>query len=83
MRNVIEYPFITEKAMTHMEDGKLQVIVDFRSNKKQIKRDIESLYGFDVVSVRTMTTMNGQKKAIITFKKSDAANEIATRLGLA
>ncbi|WNY26385.1 50S ribosomal protein L23 [Methanolapillus ohkumae] len=79
----VQYPFITEKAMLHMEDSKLQVIVDFRANKHQIKRDIEELYGFKVSNVRTMTTMKGQKKAIITFEKSEAANEIATRLGLA
>ena len=79
----VKYPFITEKAMLHMENSKLQVIVDFRANKHQIKNDIEELYGFKVVNVRTMTTMKGLKKAIITFEKSDAAHEIATRLGLA
>lgn len=78
----VKYPFITEKAMLHMENSKLQVIVDFRANKHQIKKDIEELYGFKVVNVRTMTTMKGLKKAIITFEKSDAAHEIATRLGL-
>lgn len=83
MMSIVQYPFITEKAMGHMEDGKLQVIVDFRSNKYQIKKDIEALYGFKVTSVRTMTTMKGQKKAIISFEKADAASEIATRLGLA
>jgi large subunit ribosomal protein L23 len=83
MMSIVKYPFITEKAMGHMEDGKLQVIVDFRSNKTQIKNDIEALYGFKVAAVRTMTTMKGQKKAIITFEKADAASEIATRLGLA
>ena len=83
MKDVIQYPFITEKAMNLMEEGKLQVIVDIRANKQQIKKDIEALYGFEVLSVNTMTTMNGQKKAIIKFKKSDAAHEIATRLGLA
>jgi len=79
----VKYPFITEKAMLHMEDSKLQVIVDFRANKYQIKTDMEELYGFKVSNVRTMTTMKGQKKAIITFEKPDAAHEIATRLGLA
>jgi archaeal ribosomal protein L23 len=81
--NSIKYPFITEKAMLHMENSKLQVIVDFRANKYQIQTDIEALYGFKVTNVRTMTTMKGQKKAIITFEKPDAASEIATRLGLA
>jgi len=79
----VKYPFITEKAMLHMEDSKLQIIVDFRANKHQIKSDVEELYGFKVVNVRTMTTMKGLKKAIITFEKPDAAHEIATRLGLA
>ena len=79
----VKYPFITEKAMLHMESSKLQVIVDFRANKHQIKKDIEEVYGFKVTNVRTMTTMKGLKKAIVTFEKPDAAHEIATRLGLA
>ncbi|MDI9395079.1 MAG: 50S ribosomal protein L23 [Euryarchaeota archaeon] len=78
----INYPFITEKAMTMLDENKLQFIVDTRSNKKQIVEDVEKMYEFKVKSVRTMTTMKGRKKAIITFEEPESANEIATRIGL-
>ena len=81
MRSV-EYPFVTEKAVMLLDDNKLQFIVDTRSNKKQIIEDVEKLYGFKVKSVRTMTTMKGMKKAILTFEEPESANEIATRIGL-
>ncbi|NLN44825.1 MAG: 50S ribosomal protein L23, partial [Methanosarcina sp.] len=74
----INYPFITEKAMILLEENKLQFIVDTRSNKKQIVEDVEKLYGFKVKSVRTMTTMKGTKKAVMTFEDPESAHEIAT-----
>jgi large subunit ribosomal protein L23 len=78
----INYPFVTEKAMMLLDENKLQFIVDTRSNKKQIVEDVEKLYGFKVKSVRTMTTMKGMKKAILTFEGAESAHEIATRIGL-
>lgn len=78
----INYPFITEKAMMLLENNKLQFIVNSKANKGQIKSDVMKMYGFNVASVCTMSTMNGQKKAIVTFSKTDAAHEIATRIGL-
>jgi large subunit ribosomal protein L23 len=78
----INYPFVTEKAMMLLDQNKLQFIVDPRSNKKQIAEDVEKLYGFKVKSVRTMTTMKGTKKAILTFEDPESAHEIATRIGL-
>lgn len=78
----IKYPFITEKAMMLLEDNKLQFIVDSRANKNQIKSELMKMYGFHVASVCTMSTMNGLKKAIVTFEGRDAAHEIATRIGL-
>jgi large subunit ribosomal protein L23 len=78
----IFYPFVTEKAMMLLDQNKLQFIVDPRSNKKQIAEDVEKLYGFKVKSVRTMTTMKGTKKAVLTFEDPESAHEIATRIGL-
>ena len=78
----INYPFDTEKAMMLLDENKLQFIVDPRSNKKQIAEDVEKLYGFKVKSVRTMTTMKGTKKAVLTFEDPESAHEIATRIGL-
>ncbi|MCG7853287.1 MAG: 50S ribosomal protein L23 [Methanosarcinaceae archaeon] len=79
---VIKYPFITEKAMMLMDDNKLQFIVDTRANKHHIQKDVEHMYGFSVKSLCTMTTMKGLKKSVVTFDETDAAHEIATRIGL-
>ena len=79
---VIKYPFVTEKAMMFLDDNKLQFIVDTRANKQQVKEDVVKMYGFPVKAVRTMTTLKGQKKAIVTFQEPDAAHEVATRIGL-
>ena len=79
----IGYPFITEKATIQLEEeNTLQFIVDMNSNKNRIKSDIEEVYGFKVAAIRTMITPKGRKKAIVAFIDSDAANEIATRIGL-
>jgi len=78
----INYPFVTEKAMMLLDENKLQFIVDTRSNKKQIVEDVEKLYGFKVTSAKTMSTMKGTKKAILTFQDPESAHEIATRIGL-
>ncbi|MCQ1535509.1 50S ribosomal protein L23 [Methanosarcina sp. KYL-1] len=80
--NSVKYPFVTEKAMVLLDENKLQFIVDTRSNKHQIKDEVEKLYGFKVNSVRTMTTMKGLKKAIVAFEEAEASHEIATRIGL-
>ncbi len=79
----IRYPFITEKATIQLEEeNKLQFVVDVNANKDQIKRDIKEVYGFDVDAVKTLITPTGKKKAIVAFADDDAANEIATRIGL-
>jgi len=80
--NAIKYPFVTEKAMMLLDENKLQFIVDTRSNKHQVREEVEKLYGFKVDSVRTTTTMKGLKKAIVTFEEKEASHEIATRIGL-
>ena len=79
----IKYPFITEKATIQLEEqNKLQLIVDINATKNHVKRDIESIYGFEVAAIRTLITPKGAKKAIVTFINDDAATEIATRIGL-
>ena len=80
--NSILYPFVTEKTVSFLDKNKLQIISDFRSNKKDIKNEIEKLYGYKVLSINTMMTLKGKKKAIITFKEKNAANEISTKLGI-
>ncbi|MFQ6055582.1 MAG: 50S ribosomal protein L23 [Methanosarcinales archaeon] len=79
----IKYPFMTEKAALHVDlNNSLQFIVDINATKNQIKKEIERLYEFEIDKVRTMITMQGNKKAIVTFKEKGAANELASRFGI-
>ncbi|MDK2891138.1 MAG: large subunit ribosomal protein [Methanoculleus sp.] len=80
---ILKYPFVTEKATMMLEgESKLQFIVQRDATKQDIKRELESAFEQEVVNVRTMMTMKGQKKAIVTFADAKAAEEILSRLGI-
>jgi len=80
---IIKSPYITEK-VTGMVDSNntLEFLVDMRATKPEIKRSLEELYDVEVMSVRTMITSRGEKKAIVKLAREGSANELATRLGL-
>ncbi|HSA37792.1 MAG TPA: 50S ribosomal protein L23 [Methanoregula sp.] len=79
----LKFPFVTEKAMVLLENqSKLQFLVTNRASKHDIKREIEKAFGQKVRSVRTLMTMHGQKKAIVSFENEKAAEEILSRLGI-
>ena len=80
---VLKYPFVTEKAMVLLENqSKLQFLVSREATKSQIKREIEKSFGQNVKSIRTLMTMHGEKKAIVSFENEKAAEEILSRLGI-
>jgi large subunit ribosomal protein L23 len=53
-----------------------------KATKPEIRKALEELYDVDVLSVRTMITSRGDKKAVVKLAKEGSANELATRLGL-
>lgn len=83
MTMVLRYPYVTEKAMMVLENqNKLQFIVDNNATKRQIKKEIERAFEQEVTGVSTMMTMDGRKKAVISFANEKAAEEILSRLGI-
>ena len=80
---VIKSPFITEK-VTNMIDSEnaLEFLVDIRANKTEIKKELERLYDVEIISIRTMITSKGGKKAAVKLAGDGSANELATTLGL-
>jgi len=83
MSSVIEYPWVTEKAMNQMDfDNKLQFIVDLDAEKPEIRDEIEDQYEVTVQSINTQVTMNGDKKATVTLSEDDDAQEVASRIGV-
>ncbi|MHC1626277.1 MAG: 50S ribosomal protein L23 [Methanoculleaceae archaeon] len=80
---VLKHTYVTEKATLLLEnEGVLQFLVDRNATKAEIAREIERLFDKKVTSVRTMNTMKGHKKAIVSFEEGNAAEEILSHLGI-
>jgi large subunit ribosomal protein L23 len=80
---VLKHPFVTEKATMMLEsENKLQFLVRNEATKEDIKRELEKTFEKEVTAVRTIMTMKGTKKAIVSFADSKAAEEILSRLGI-
>ncbi|UPW01028.1 50S ribosomal protein L23 [Halorussus gelatinilyticus] len=81
--SVIEYPWVTEKAMNQMDfDNKLQFVVDLDAEKPEIRDEIEEQYEVTIEKINTQVTMNGDKKATVTLSEDDDAQEVASRIGV-
>jgi len=81
--STLKHPFVTEKAMVSLEnENKIQFLVDRQATKQDIKRDIEQAFDQKVKQVRTIMTMHGEKKAVVSFENEKAAEEILSRLGI-
>ncbi|MDY6764177.1 MAG: 50S ribosomal protein L23 [Halobacteria archaeon] len=80
--SVIVRPHITEKAMDLMDfDNKMQFIVDLDATKDEIQESIETAYDVEVADVNTQITMDGEKKATVTFVGEEVAQDLASRIG--
>ena len=79
---VIKSPFITEKVTNMIDsDNTMEFLVDIKANKTEIKKELEELYDVDVISIRTMITSKGEKKAAVKLAGDGSANVLATTLG--
>ena len=80
---IIKSPYVTEKVTGMIDSSEtLEFLVDMKSTKPEIRKALEELYDVDILTVRTMITSRGEKKAIVKLAKDGSANELATRLGL-
>ena len=86
--DIIRKPVITEKTMAAMADNKYTFIVHINSNKSQIKRAVEEVFGVKVQDIKTLRTMGKTKrmgvhigkradfkKAVVTLTKDSKAIE--------
>ena len=77
--DIIRKPVITEKTMTAMAENKCTFIVHINSNKSQIKRAVEEVFGVKVASVQTIRTMGKTKRmGVHVGKRSDYKKAIVT-----
>jgi len=78
------YPITTEKAIGMIElDNKLLFVVEKKSTKPEIKKEIEETYGVKVEYVHTQITPKGEKRALVKLKKGFKAEDIAAKLKIA
>lgn len=83
LQRIIIRPVASEKALLLIERmNTLTFIVARDANKKLIKQAVEKLYNVKVVSVRTLITRSGEKKAYVRLSDEYKASDIATKLGL-
>lgn len=62
-RDIIIRPLVTERTTELMEQNKYTFIVDRKSNKIDIKRAIEEIFGVQVESVNTLN-FKGKKRRL-------------------
>ncbi|NLK44755.1 MAG: 50S ribosomal protein L23 [Tissierellia bacterium] len=65
MRNphdIIIRPVITERSMEDMAEGKYTFVVDKRTNKSEIKKAVEAIFGVKVEKVTTMNMVGKVKR---------------------
>lgn len=80
---IIKYPLVTEKSMNDMDfENKLQFAVTADASKPEIATAVEERFDVDVVDVNTQFTMDGYKKATVELSADDAADEVASRIGV-
>jgi len=81
--SVVEYPWVTEKAMNEMDfENKLQFIVSLDAAKPEIRDEIEDRYDVTIENINTQVTMNGNKKATVSLSDDDDAQDVASRIGV-
>lgn len=77
--DIIRKPVITEKTMNDMAQNKYTFIVDINSNKSQIKRAVEEVFGVKVANVQTLRTMGKTKRmGVHVGKRADYKKAIVT-----
>lgn len=72
----------TEKAIMKIEsENVLTFLVEQKTTKQEIKKEIEDLFKVKVDKIRTQIR-NNQKTAYVKLNKKDLAIDLATKLGL-
>lgn len=75
-------PVTTEKAVLMIEaENTLTFQTEKRATKKEIQKEVESLFNVKVEKVRTLIRGN-KKNAYVRLKKEFPALDVATKLGI-
>jgi len=78
---IIIAPIKTEKVIGRIElENSLRFHVARDATKKDVKNEVEKLFGVKVVSVNTLVTSKGDKHAVVKLDKKFSADEVAAKL---
>ena len=81
--DVLLSPVVTEKAIDQLErENKLTFEVRTGTNKAEIAKAVEELYGVKVLKINTHKPMGSQKKAIVRLSPDTPASDVAAKLGI-
>jgi ribosomal protein uL23 len=81
--SIVKHPLSTEKAIRMLEaENKMIFVCDRRSNKKEIKAELESLFSIKIISINTLIDRDGNKRAIVKLSEETPALDVATNLGM-
>jgi large subunit ribosomal protein L23 len=77
----VQYPLLSEKAVGLIEkENRIIFIVDKNAKKGDIKSSVESMYKVKVVSINTMVSPRGVKKAFVKLSPEFKATDLAAKL---
>ena len=80
----ILYPVTTEKAINMLQlQNKLTFIVESKSTKGDVKKDVEQRFAVKVEKVTLLNTLSGKKKAFVKLTKEFKADDVAAKLKIA
>ena len=81
--SVIIKPQLSEKTMNDIYDNnRIAFVVHRSANKRVIKQAFQELYEVEVLKINTHITPRGEKVATIELEESEAAEDIAVKLGV-
>ena len=81
--DIVRKVVVSEKATRLIEfENKMVFEVERSATKPMIKLLIESEFSKPVKKVSTVNSINGKKRAIVTFKEDGVASDLASELGL-
>jgi large subunit ribosomal protein L23 len=77
----VQYPLLSEKTVGLIEkENRIIFIVDKTAKKGDIKTAVEKMYGVKVMSINTMVSSKGVKKAYVKLAPEFKATDLAAKL---
>ena len=78
-RDILLSPVVSEKSYALLDQGKYTFVVDPRSNKSEIKKAVESIFGVKVDSVHTLNRAGKTRRTRFgTGKRKDTKRAVVT-----